>query len=345
MSAGTGRPRRHLQRQPRTGVRALLLLLVLLGAGWARAADPLPSWNEGAARQRIMGFVHSVTEPGGKDFVPPAERIAVFDNDGTLWAEQPMYVQLAFAIDRARTLTAARPELMESPVIKAAATGDLRTLAASGEHGLLELVATTHAGNTPEEFAQIVRDWIGAARHPRFHRPHTELAYRPMLELLAWLRANGFRIWIVSGGGVEFLRAIAGPLYGVEPEQVIGSSIRTKYELRDGKPTIVRLPEIDFIDDKAGKPLAIQKSIGRRPLLAFGNSDGDFEMLEWTTAASGPRLGVLLHHDDAAREYAYDRASSFGKLARGLDEATRRGWLVVGMRNDWNAVFDAAHTP
>ena len=324
---------------------ALCFALVLAGSMPAHAADLLPSWNDGPARQRILAFVSSVTEPSGKDFVPPAERIAVFDNDGTLWAEQPMYVQLAFALDRARTLTGSRPELMASPVIKAAATGDLRALAASGEHGLLELVATTHAGNTTDEFAQLVRDWSTTARHPRYARPYTELTYLPMRELLEYLRTNGFRTWIVSGGGIEFLRVLSEPLYGVPPEQVIGSSILTKYELRDGTPVIARLPEIDFIDDKAGKPVAIQKFIGRRPILAVGNSDGDFEMLEWTTAASGPRLGVLLHHDDAGREFAYDRAASFGRLARGLDEAQQRGWLVVGMRDDWSAVFAAPTAP
>jgi len=324
---------------------ALCFALVLAGTMPARAADPLPSWNDGPARQRILAFVRSVTEPGGKDFVPPAERVAVFDNDGTLWVEQPMYVQLAFAIDRARTLSGSRPELLTSPVISAAATGDLRALAASGEHGLMELVATTHAGNTTDEFAQSVRDWAASARHPRFARPYTELTYLPMRELLDYLRTNGFRTWIVSGGGIEFLRVLAEPLYGVPPEQVIGSSIRTKYEFRDGTPVIARLPEIDFIDDKAGKPVAIQKFIGRRPILAVGNSDGDFEMLEWTTAAAGPRLGVLVHHDDSGREYAYDRASPFGALERGLVEAGRRGWLVVGMHDDWKAVFAAPAKP
>lgn len=328
-----------------TVVRAAVGSSVVLFALSAFAADPLPSWNDTAPKQAIIEFVDKVTRQGSPDFVPAAERIATFDNDGTLWAEQPMYVQLAFAIDRARTLAASKPELMESPVIKAAATGDLRALAASGEHGLLELVATTHAGNTTDEFAQLVRDWSTTARHPRFARPYTELTYLPMRELLEYLRTNGFRTWIVSGGGIEFLRVLSEPLYGVPPEQVIGSSIRTQYELRDGTPVIARLPEIDFIDDKAGKPLAIQKFIGRRPILAVGNSDGDFEMLEWTTAASGPSLGVLVHHDDAGREYAYDRAASFGRLTRGLDEAQRRDWLVVGMHNDWNAVFAAPTAP
>jgi len=328
-----------------TVVRAAVGSSVVLFALSAFAADPLPSWNDTAPKQAIIEFVDKVTRQGSPDFVPAAERIATFDNDGTLWAEQPMYVQLAFAIDRARTLAASKPELMESPVIKAAATGDLRALAASGEHGLLELVATTHAGNTTDEFAQLVRDWSTTARHPRYARPYTELTYLPMRELLEYLRTNGFRTWIVSGGGIEFLRVLSEPLYGVPPEQVIGSSILTKYELRDGTPVIARLPEIDFIDDKAGKPVAIQKFIGRRPILAVGNSDGDFEMLEWTTAGSGPRLGVLLHHDDAGREFAYDRTASFGRLARGLDEAQQRGWLVVGMCDDWSAVFAAPTAP
>jgi phosphoserine phosphatase len=318
-----------------------LSVLALLAAGAARAqsGDPLPSWNDGAAKARIVAFVQAVTTPDGPQFVAPAERIAVFDNDGTLWSEQPMYFQLAFAIDRARAMVAKNPALASRPAFKAAAAGDIKALAATGEKGLLELVALTHAGNTTEEFAQVVRDWVKTARHPTLKRPYTELTYAPMRELLDYLRANGFRTWIVSGGGVEFLRVVSEELYGVPPEQVVGSSIRTKYEVRDGRPAIVRLPEIDFVDDKAGKPVGIHKAIGRRPIAAFGNSDGDFEMLEWTTSGPGPRLGVLIRHDDAAREFAYDRASHFGKLARGLDEASARGWTIVSMKNDWSRVY------
>lgn len=307
-----------------------------------RAADPLASWNEGPAKARIVAFVEATTGQGGKDYVAPSDRIAVFDNDGTLWSEQPMYFQLAFAIDRVKALAPAHPEWKTREPFKAALEGDMKALAASGEHGLLELVMATHAGNTSEEFARIVRDWAKSARHPTFRRPYTELTYAPMRELLDYLRANGFKTYIVSGGGVEFLRVFAEELYGVPPEQVIGSGIKAKYEVRAGRPVIVRLPEIDFIDDKAGKPVGIHKFIGRRPIAAFGNSDGDVEMLEWTTTAPGPRLGVLVHHDDAGREFAYDRTSPFGKLDRGLDEARTRGWLVVSIGNDWRTVHAPA---
>jgi len=318
------------------------LLLALLGNAAAQVVDPLPSWSDGATRTRIVAFVKAVTEPGSKDFVPAADRVAVFDNDGTLWSEQPMYFQLAFALDRVRALAPRHPEWKDQQPFKAALEGDMKALAAAGEHGLLELVMATHAGNTTEEFAQIVRDWAKTARHPKLDRPYTELTFRPMRELLDYLRANGFRVWIVSGGGIEFLRVFAEDLYGVAPEQVIGSSIKTRYELRDGKPVIVRLPQIDFIDDKAGKPVGIHKFIGKRPIAAFGNSDGDFQMLEWTTSAPGARLGVIVHHDDGEREFAYDRKGAVGKLDRGLDEAARRGWLVVSMKNDWKAVYAGA---
>jgi phosphoserine phosphatase len=321
---------------------ALLVAVLAIAASNAQAADPLPSWNAGPAKARIVGFVKAVTDKAGKDYVAPAERIAVFDNDGTLWSEQPAYFQLAFAIDRVKALAASRPEWKETQPFKAALEGDAKALAASGEKGLLELVMATHAGNTADEFAQIVRDWAKSATHPKAKRRYTELTYKPMRELLDYLRANGFKTYIVSGGGVEFLRALSQELYGIPPEQVIGSSVKTRYEVRDGKPVIVRLPEIDFIDDKAGKPVGIHKFIGRRPIAAFGNSDGDFEMLEWTTAGPGARLGVVVHHDDAAREFAYDRESHVGRLARGLDEAGKRGWLVVSMKDDWRTVYAPA---
>jgi hypothetical protein len=316
-----------------------LLAMLLAVAARVQAADPLPSWNDGAAKARIVAFVEAVTQLGGKDFVAPADRVAVFDNDGTLWSEQPMYFQLAFAIDRAKAMVAKNPALASRPSVKAAAAGDMKALAATGEKGLLELVALTHAGNTSEEFAQIVGEWIRSARHPTFKRPYTELTFKPMRELLDYLRANGFKTWIVSGGGIEFLRVMSEELYGVPAEQVVGSSIKTRYELRNGKPAIVRLPEIDFIDDKAGKPVGIHKFIGRRPIAAFGNSDGDFEMLEWTTTGTGPRLGVIVHHDDAQREFAYDRASHVGKLVRGLDEGPARGWTIVSVKSDWKQVY------
>ena len=305
----------------------------------ALAADPLPSWNEGAAKQSIVEFVAKVTKQGGPDFVPEAERIAVFDNDGCLWSEQPMYVQLAFVLDRVKALSSGHPEWQDKEPFKSVLKDDVKGVAASGEKGLLDLVAATHSGMSTEEFADIVRDWIKTARHPASKRPYTEMVYQPMVELLAYLRANGFKTFIVSGGGVEFMRVFTEEVYGVPPEQVIGSSIKTKFEVRDGKPAIVRLPDIDFIDDKAGKPVGIGKFIGRRPIAAFGNSDGDFEMLEWTTSGSGSRFGLIVHHDDADREVAYDRESHIGKLSRGLDEAPKRGWIIVSMKNDWKNIF------
>ncbi len=305
----------------------------------ATAADPLPSWTEGRVKQSVVDFVQRVTTPGGKDFVPEPERVAVFDNDGTLWAEQPLYFQLAFALDRVKTLAAKHPEWKEKEPFKSALAGDLKGVLAGGEHALLELVMATHAGMTTEEFEQVVKNWIATAKHPRFNRPYTECVYQPMLELLEYLRANGFKTYIVSGGGIEFMRPWVERVYGIPPEQVVGSSIKVKYEVRQGTPVLARLPEINFIDDKAGKPVGIHYHIGRRPIAAFGNSDGDFQMLEWTTTGSGPRFGLIVHHDDAEREWAYDRKSSIGKLDRGLDEAAKRGWVVVSMKRDWKFIF------
>ncbi len=324
-----------LRRRFAAGV---LLFMAAIGVV-AQPVDPLPSWNAGAGKARIVAFVQAVTEPGGKDFVAPADRIAVFDNDGTLWSEQPMYFQLAFALDRVRALAPTHPQWKTKQPFKAAIEGDMKTLAAVGEHGLLELVAASHAGLTTDEFAAVVKDWLATARHPKFQRPYTELTYAPMVELLAYLRANGFQTWIVSGGGIEFLRAFAEHAYGVPPQQMIGSSLALKYELRNGQPVLVQQPKVAFIDDKAGKPVAMQKAIGKRPIAAFGNSDGDFQMLEWTTGTLGARLGVLVHHDDAVREVAYDRKSPMGKLDRGLDEARARGWTLVSMKNDWKQVY------
>jgi phosphoserine phosphatase len=317
----------------------VLALALACAATLVRAQDPLPSWNDGHARQRIVAFVAAVTDNASKDFVPPADRIAVFDNDGTLWSEQPLYVQLAFVVDRVRALAPQHPEWTTQQPFKGVLEGDLKAAAAAGEKDLLQLMMATHAGMTTDEFAQTVTDWLASARHPRFKRPYTDLVYQPILELLAYLRASGFRTYIVSGGGVEFMRVFAGQRYGVPPEQVVGSTIRTKYEVRDGKPVIVRLPEVDFIDDGPGKPVGIHKFIGRRPIAAFGNSDGDFEMLEWVTSAPGPQLGLIVHHDDAARESAYDRGSPIGRLERGLTEGPRRGWTIVSMKNDWTRVF------
>jgi hypothetical protein len=308
-------------------------------ASVAAAADALPSWRDGQAKQAIVGFVEEVTKKGGTGFVPPAERVAVFDNDGTLWVEQPMYVQLAFALDRIKALAPAHPEWKDKQPFKAAIAGDLKTVAAGGEHALLELVMSTHAGMTTDAFAQTVEDWLALAKHPRFNRPYTELVYQPMLELLAYLRANGFKTFIVSGGGIEFMRPWTEIVYGIPPEQVIGSSIETKFELRDDKPVLVRLPEIDFIDDKAGKPVGINRHIGRRPIAAFGNSDGDLQMLQWTTAGPGVRFALIVHHTDADREYAYDRESSIGRLDKALEEAKAKDWTVADMKKDWRQVF------
>jgi phosphoglycolate phosphatase-like HAD superfamily hydrolase len=307
----------------------------------ATAAGPLPSWNDGAARQRILDFVTKVTDPASASFVPPAERIAVFDNDGTLWSEQPVYIQLAFALDRVKTLAPQHPEWQTQEPFASLLKGDVASALAGGEQAIAAIIMATHAGTTSEEFATIVLDWLATARHPVTGRPYTGMVYQPMLEVLAYLRANGFKTFIVSGGGIEFMRPWTERVYGIPPEQVVGSSIKTKYELRDGRPVLVRLPELNFIDDKAGKPVGIQQHIGRRPIIAFGNSDGDFEMLEWTTAGAGPRLGVIVHHDDAGREVAYDRKSHIGRLDRGLDEASRRGWVLVSMRNDWRTIYPA----
>jgi len=320
-------------------VGIVLISLLALSATLARAAEPLASWNDGPTKSRILGFVQAVTDRASRDYVPPAGRIAVFDNDGTLWSEQPVYSQLHFAIDRVRSLAPSNPRWKTQQPFKAAIEGDMKALAATGEKGLLQLVMVSHAGMTSDEFTRIVKDWLATARHPKFNRPYTDLVYQPMLEVLDYLRANGFRTYIVSGGGIEFVRAFSEEKYGIPPEQVIGSSIRTRYEVRNGQPVIVRLPEIDFIDDKAGKPVGIHKFIGKRPIAVFGNSDGDFEMLEWATSAPGPRLGVLVRHDDGEREFAYDRASHIGRLARGLDEAPTRGWTITSMKRDWKTIY------
>jgi phosphoserine phosphatase len=306
-----------------------------------QSVDALASWNDGASKAAIVDFVGRVTKMGGRDFVPIAERIATFDNDGTLWAEQPIYVQFAFALDRVKALAPKHPEWKERQPFKGILEGDRKALAASGERGVMDVLAATHANTTTEEFAAAVRDWIASARHPKLNKPYTEVIYQPMLELLAYLRANGFKTFIVSGGGVEFMRPWVERVYGIPPEQVIGSRAKVKYEPRQSGPVLLRLPEIDLVDDKAGKVIGIHQVIGRRPIAAFGNSDGDFEMLEWTTSAPGPRLGLIVHHTDAEREWAYDRTSHVGQLARGLDEAPKRGWIVVDMKRDWKVIYPA----
>ena len=306
------------------------LALFTLGAAAVptAAAEPLASWNEGAAKARIVSFVREVSDPRSRSYVAPAERIAVFDNDGCLWSEQPAYFQLAFAMDRVKALAPKHPEWKTTQPFQGVLEGDIKAVAATGERGLMELVMATHAGSTTEEFAASVRQWVKTARHQTLKRPYTELVYQPMLELLAYLRANGFKTYIVSGGGIEFMRVFAEEVYGVPPEQVIGSTIATKYELRDGKPVIVREPKLDFIDDKAGKPLAINKFIGRRPVMAFGNSDGDFEMLEWTTAGPGPRFGLLVHHPVAGLFYRHDFQMRHMVLQT-LQQAGQQGDVVL----------------
>ena len=318
---------------------ALPVLSISASAQTAASGDMLPSWNEGATKQAILNFVAAVTPEGSADFVPPAERIATFDNDGTLWVEHPMYTQLAFGLDRVKALAALHPEWKNTQPFKAALEGDMKTLAESGEHGMAELVMATHAGMTTEEFQKIVIDWFATARHPRFKRPYTELSYQPMIELLGYLSANGFKTFIVSGGGIEFMRPWTERVYGVPPERVVGSSIKTQFQMRDGKPELFRLPELNFIDDKAGKPVGINEFIGRRPIAAFGNSDGDLEMLQWTTISGGARLGLLVHHTDAVREYAYDRDTPFGRLDKALDAAAINKWVVADMKDDWNRIF------
>ena len=316
-----------------TTVSALLVI-----ATFVHAADPLPSWNDTASKQAIVNFVGNVTKEGSTDFVPHAERIAVFDNDGTLWSEQPVYFQAFFVFDRIKALAPQHPEWMDKEPFASVLKGEMKTALAGGEHALLEMVMATHAGMTSEEFGKTVTDWISTARHPKTGKPFTKMVYQPMLEVLAYLRANGFKTFIVSGGGIEFMRPWAEKVYGIPPEQIIGSSIKAKYELRDGKPVIVKLPGLNFIDDKAGKPVGIQQHIGRRPIFAAGNSDGDFQMLEWTTTGPGPRFAMIVHHDDAEREFAYDRESHIGRLAKGLDEAPGRGWMLVSMKDDWKTM-------
>jgi phosphoserine phosphatase len=324
-----------------TALPAFPLLLPVSAMAQTAMSDPLASWNDTATKKAITAFVDRVTKQGSPDYVPEADRIATFDNDGTLWVEQPMYVQLAFALDRVKTLAPQHPEWKETQPFKAVLEGDMKALAEAGEHGLIELIMVTHAGMTTADFEKIVTDWLSSARDPRFKKLHTELVYQPMLELLAYLRANGFKTFIVSGGGVELMRPWTQRVYGIPPQQVIGSSIKTKFQIVDGKPSLLRLPELNFNDDKGGKPVAINEGIGRRPTAAFGNSDGDLEMLQWTTMgmASGTRFGMIVHHTDADREYAYDRKSHFGRLDVALDAAPAAGWTVVDMKNDWKTIF------
>ena len=330
-----------------TRVLTAVLSLLLL-SNTAFAADPLPSWNDGPAKQGIISFVEKVTKAGSPAFVPPAERIATFDNDGTLWCEQPLPTQVLFVLDRVKALAPAHPEWKTQEPFASLLKGDLGTALAGGERALVELAMATHAGMTTVEFEQIVKDWIATARHPKTGRLYTDMVYQPMLEVLAYLRANGFKTFIVSGGGIEFMRPWAEKVYGIPPEQVVGSSIRTKFEMRNAQPVLVRLPELNFNDDKGGKPVAINQHIGRRPVMAFGNSDGDREMLEYTQGGGGARFELLVLHDDSAREYAYGPAQGLPDAKLGAftpalyDEARKAGWTVVSVKNDWKAVFPGA---
>ncbi len=322
---------------------AVLLGLVAIGASLAGAqaqSDPLPSWNDGATKKSITDFVARVTTQGGADFVPAEQRIATFDNDGTLWTEQPYYFQLAFAFDRVKAMAPQHPEWKSKQPFKALLDKDMKALGASGEKGLLQIVAATHTGMTTEVFAKEVLDWMATARHPRFNRPYNSLVFQPMLELLAYLRANGFKTFIVSGGGIEFMRPWVEKAYGIPPEQVVGSSGVVKFEFgSNGKPELMKFAKVEFIDDGPGKPVGINRFIGRRPIFAFGNSDGDLQMLQWTTAGPGARFAGIVHHTDAEREYAYDRQSKIGKLDKALDEGKTKGWTVVDMKRDWKKVF------
>lgn len=327
-------------------IRSTLSLLAFVVASHttvAQAQDPLPSWNDGAAKSAITRFVAKVTTAGSPEFVPAPERIATFDNDGTLWCEQPLYAQLFFALDRVKVLAPQHPEWKTNEPFASILKGDMKAALAGGEHGILEIVAATHAGMTTDEFNQTVKDWIATAKNPKTGKLYTEMVYQPMLELLAYLRANGFKTFIVSGGGIEFMRPWTEQIYGVPPEQVVGSSGKLKYEMRAGQPVLVKLPAVDFIDDKDGKPIGIQEHIGRRPIAAFGNSDGDRQMLEWTGAGGGARLMMLVHHDDAKREFDYGAESPIGTFSDSLmAEAKGKNWTVISMKNDWQRIFSFA---
>ena len=330
-------------KNKRLNALAGAILGVTLGLGCsvqgAAQSDPLPSWNDTPTKQAIVDFVDRVTKAGGPDFVAPADRIATFDDDGTLWVEQPMYVQMAFALDRVKVLAPLHPEWDYTDPFQSVLDGDIKDLVESGQRGAVELIVYTHAGMRTDEFSKIVTDWLATARDPRFKRHYTELAYQPMLELLSYLRANGFKTFIVSGGGVEFMRPWTEKVYGIPPKQVIGSSIKTKFQMRDGSPMLFQLLDVNFIDDKAGKPVAMNEAIGRRPIAAFGNSDGDLDMLQWATISGGVRLGAIVHHTDAEREYAYDRQSHVGRLDIALRAAAVNKWTVIDMKKDWKVIF------
>lgn len=331
-------------RRMRTLTAALVVIALMLNASFTTAAqnetsDPLPSWNDTAPKQAILDFVKRVTTEGDDDFVPVEKRIATFDNDGTLWCEHPMYFQGMFVFDRVKALAPQHPEWKTQEPFKSILANDMAGLAASGEKGLVAALIATHSGMTTEQFNRIVEEWMATARHPKYHQPYNKCIYQPMHELLSYLRANRFKTFIVSGGGIEFMRPWTEPTYGIPPEQVVGSSGKLKFEFQDDRPILMKLPDVNFIDDGPGKPVGIQYHIGRRPIAAFGNSDGDQQMLEWTTAGDGARFGLIVHHTDGVREYAYDRNSHIGKLDKALDEAPKRGWTVMDMKRDWKVVF------
>jgi len=323
----------------RTAQRLFAMLALLFLANLVQAQTPLPSWNDGPSRQAIVEFVAAVTQEGGADYVAPADRIAVFDNDGTLWSEQPLYFQLIFALDQIKVMAPKHPEWSQEQPYKAAIEGDRQALAASGTEGLLKIVGVTHTNMTTQAFSDEVKQWVKTAQHPRFKQPYTSLTYAPMRELLDYLRGNGFKTYIVSGGEVEFMRAWAQDVYGIPPEQVIGTTFVTEFQMQDGKPVLMRTPKLDYNDDGPGKPVSINKFIGRQPIFAFGNSDGDLQMLQWTMAGPGKRFAGLVHHTDAKREWAYDRESKIGRLDKALDEANSKGWVVVDMAREWKRVY------
>lgn len=329
----------HSKRRPLNIVGLILILSLTACASRQSGPDPLPSWTDEDSRQRIVEFVATVTDSTGDHFVPVNERIATFDNDGTLWSEQPIYFQFLFILDRVRAMAPEHPEWKTTQPFQAVLENDWASLKAAGAQGVNELSMATSTGTTTDEFAAIIKEWLVYSRHPTTGKPYTQMVYQPMLELMDYLRANDFKVFIVSGGGLGFLRPWTEAVYGVPPEQVIGTSIETSYEVIDGYPAIVREPELHFLNDKATKPVAINRFIGRRPILAAGNSDGDFEMLEWTTSGDGARLGMLIHHTDANREWAYDRESISGRLDRGLDAADAKGWLLIDMARDWKVIY------
>ncbi len=320
-------------------IAACVSLVVFVGCTTSSAQDPLPSWNDGPAKKAILEFVAAVTDNSSKDYVKPVDRIATFDNDGTLWVEYPMYTQVLFIFDRVKQLAPQHPEWKTEQPFKALLEGDMKTVGAAGEKGILEMGMATHSGMTATEFEKTVSAWLATHKQSKFNRLYTQCVYQPQLELLAYLRDNGFKTFIVSGGGIQFMRPMTQKIYGIPPEQVVGSSVVTEFQIRDGKPVLVRTPNINFVNDKAGKPVGIYEHIGQRPILAFGNSDSDMQMIQYTKAGEGRRLGLFVHHTDADREYAYDRKSHVGTLDKVLDLADANGWIIVDMKNDWKGVF------